>query len=156
MYGTRTREEITQAYTSVHSGEYHPSKIIPVGYSGVIRGLIYRETDGVEMNDDEFLEQPADDLINYMEDDLTIGMYLFYKISRHFAGQLNHNWCDSEPYEWDVNVSSNHGIYISFFLPEKVRYVPNLKFQHEAVDYYIEFTGESEPSSQEDNEDYDY
>jgi hypothetical protein len=153
MYGTRTKEEHVPAYTSVYSGEYHPSKVIPAGYSGVIRGSIYREIDGMEMMDDEFLEQPADDLINFMEDDLTIGMYLFYKVSKHFSSHLTNDYTESATYEWDVNVSAKHGINISFFLPEKVRWLPNIKFQHNAVDYYIEY---SESCSQEDDEDYDY
>lgn len=159
MYGTKTKEEITQAYTSAHSGEYYPSKIIPAGYSGLIRGSIYRDIDGMEIVDDTFLEQPIDELIQSlspMEKDVTLGMYLFYTISRHFACQLNYNYRISDSYNWDVNVSSDHGICISFFLPEKVGYIPIMKFQHESEDYYIEFSGDSEPSSQENDEDYDY
>ena len=156
MYGNKTKEEITQAYTSVHTGEYHPSKVIPVGYSGVIRGSIYQETTGVEVTDGEFLEQPADDLINCLEAELTIGMYIFYKISRHFSSHLTTDYTETGTYEWDVNVSSKHGIYITFFLPERVQWLPNIKFQHNAEDYYIEFTEASEPSSQENDEDYDY
>jgi len=156
MYGAKTKEELTQAYISVHSGKHHPSKIIPVGYSGIIRGSIYQERDGVEIVDEEFLEQPADDLINYMEDGLTIGMYIFYLTSRHFSSHLTNDYSNSDTYEWSVDVSSKHGINISFFLPEKVQWIPNLRFQHNAVDYYIEFTGDSEPSSQENDEDYDY
>jgi len=159
MYGTKSKEEITQAYTSVYSGEYHPSKIIPEGYSGLIQGSIYREMDGMEIVDETFLEQPIDELIQAlspMEKDVTLGMYLFYAISRHFACQLNYNYHGSESYNWNVDVSSEHGICITFFLPEKVGYVPIMKFQHESEDYYIEFSGDSEPSSQENDEDYDY
>jgi hypothetical protein len=31
MYGTRTKEEHVVGYTSVFTGEYHPSKVVPAG-----------------------------------------------------------------------------------------------------------------------------
>jgi hypothetical protein len=155
MYGTRLEENHIIGYWSAYTGEYHQPKLIPAGYTGLIQGSIYREDNGLEITDEQFLEQPADyfgKLVLHSEDQ-TLGQLLHFLVTRHFA---THVGTHDESYNWSVDVSNMHGICIDFFLPEKVPMVPLLMFQHEGVDYYIEFSGSSEPGSQENDEDYDY
>jgi len=153
MYGTRTKEEHVPGYWSAYTGQYHPPNIVPAGYTGLIRANIYREVDGMEMSDEDFLDQTADELMNPTDDKITLGYFLHYLVKKHFAAHVGEH---SDLYHWHVETSTIHGIYISFFLPEMVNWLPNLKFQYKAEDFYIEFTGDSEPSSEEYDEDYDY
>jgi hypothetical protein len=146
MYGTRTKEEHVPGYWSAYTGQYHPPNIVPAGYTGLIRANIYREVDGMEMSDEDFLDQPTDDKIS-------LGHFLHYLVKKHFAAHVDEH---SDLYNWHVETSTIHGIYIPFFLPEMVNWLPNVRFQHNAEDFYIEFTGDSEPSSEEYDEDYDY
>lgn len=150
MYGTKSKEHVVQGYLSAYTGTHYESKVIPAGYMGLIRATIYREVDGMEMNDEDFLEQTTDDL---KQDKISLGHFLHYLVKKHFAAHVGEH---SDVYYWHVETSALHGIYISFFLPEKVNWLPNIRFQNNAEDFYIEFTGESESSSQEDDEDYDY
>jgi hypothetical protein len=153
MYGTRTKEEHVPGYWSAYTGQYHPPNIVPAGYTGLIRANIYREVDGMEMCDEDFLDQTADELMNPTDDKISLGHFLHYLVKKHFAAHVGEH---SDLYHWHVETSALHGIYISFFLPEMVNWLPNLKFQYKAEDFYIEFTGDSEPSSEEYDEDYDY
>jgi len=146
MYGTRTKEEHVPGYWSAYTGQYHPPNIVPAGYTGLIRANIYREVDGMEMCDEDFLDQPTDDK-------MSLGHFLHYLVKKHFAAHVGEH---SDLYNWHVETSTIHGIYIPFFLPEMVNWLPNVRFQHNAEDFYIEFTGDSEPSSEENDEDYDY
>ena len=155
MYGTRTNEEHTPGYWSAYTGEYHHPKVVPSGYTGLIQGSIYREDDGIEITDEQFLEQPADyygKVILHSEDQ-SLAHLLHFLITRHFD---KHVGTHVDTYNWTVDVSVMHGICIDFFLPEKVPMLPLLMFQHESIDYYIEFSGNSEPSSEEYDKDYDY
>jgi len=155
MYGTRTKEQHIVGYTSAYTGQYYPPKVIPAGYTGLIQGSIYREDDGMEVTDEYFLEQPADYHAKMFlpPDNQTVGALLHNLVSRLLESHIG---IHAEVYNWSVEVSTLHGICINFFLPEKVPILPLLKFQHDRIDYYIEFTDVSGPSSQEYDEDYDY
>ena len=155
MYGTRTKEEHIVGYTSAYTGQYYPPKVVPAGYTGLIQGSIYREDDGIEITDEYFLEQPADYYAKMLlpPDNQTVGALLHLLVSRLLESHIGRH---AEVYHWWVEVSTLHGICIDFFLPEKVPMLPLLKFQHDSIDYYIEFSGNSGPSSQEYDEDYDY
>ena len=155
MYGTRTKEEHVAGYTSAYTGQYYPPRIVPAGYTGLIQGSIYREDDGMEITDEQFLEQPADyygKLVLHL-DDQTLGKLLHCLITRHFDIHVGQHL---DIYNWTADVSTMHGICIDFFLPEKVPMLPLLMFQHESINYYIEFSGNSGPGSEEYDEDYDY
>lgn len=155
MYGTRAKEEHIVGYTSAYTGQYYPPKVVPAGYTGLIQGSIYREDDGMEITDEYFLEQPADYYAKMLlpPDNQTVGALLHILVSRLLESHIGRH---AEVYHWWVEVSTLHGICIDFFLPEKVPMLPLLKFQHDSIDYYIEFSGNSGPSSQEYDEDYDY
>ena len=155
MYGTRTKEEHIVGYTSAYTGEYYPPKVVPAGYTGLIQASIYREDGGIEITDEYFLEQPADYYAKMLlpPDNQTVGALLHLLVSRLLESHIGRH---AEVYHWWVEVSTLHGICIDFFLPEKVPMLPLLKFQHDSIDYYIEFSGNSGPSSQEYDEDYDY
>ena len=155
MYGRKTKEEHVPGYWSAYTGEYYHPKVVPSGYTGLIQGSIYREDDGTEITDEQFLEQPADYYGKQVlhSDEQTLGKLLHCLITRHFDARVG---IHAETYNWSVDVSAMHGICIDFFLPEKVPMLPLLMFQHESIDYYIEFSGNLEPSSQEYDEDYDY
>ena len=155
MYGTKTEEKHVPGYWSAYTGEYHQPNIVPVGYTGLIQGSIYREEDGIEITDEQFLEQPADYYGKQLlqSDNEPLAKVLHCLITRHFD---HHIPIHADVYNWSVDVSAMHGIVIDFFLPEKVPLLPLLMFQHDSIDYYIEFSGSSEPSSEEYDKDYDY
>jgi hypothetical protein len=52
MFGTRIEEHTVPGYTSAYTGIVHPEKYTPAGYSGILRGMIFREMQLYEVSTD--------------------------------------------------------------------------------------------------------
>jgi hypothetical protein len=90
------------------------------------------------------------------EPDLTVGLYLYYCLTHHFAQHLNDDYLNSESYTWAIDVCKDRGIIIDFFLPSRVEAIPLFMFQYNGENYFISLNNNLSSDSQEYDQDYDY
>ena len=157
MYGKFVAERITPSYNSA-TGKFVPEMVIPAGYSGLIQGLTIRKCDGMEMTENyDFWEGGLDFKQRGMYEDMDdLGDLVYMLVDNHITQQLGTK-AANRPYGWQLESNPSEGFVVDFFMPEKVRPIPNLEFTYCDIDFCITFSGNpSETSTQEDDEnDYD-
>ena len=134
MYGIKVNEEYSEAFQA-SNGIFVPEKFTPEGYRGLVRGRIFRDIDGMEVWDEEFVYK---DDPYAMEEDAELSELLYFALTAYGWESFNTGNLPSH-YHWQVETTKQSGIMIDFFLPEKILEFPILDFNFKGEEYHIVF-----------------